>query len=407
MKDVTNFNPRRVRRYKYRIYPSADQQQILHQTMGCTRAIYNTVLYMNQQIYKNRNLYPDVKMIRLAEACRILTHKSNDPKTPWFKEVSTDALQQSLRDLDQAITHGFTVKGRRLPVFKKKGAEMSCRYPVRGKNQLQDLSTGYIKLPKLGKVAIKLHRELPGPFKSATVIKEANEWHVSLTVELSNAPRLKAITKSSVIGMDLGLKDLGILSTGYKIPTLDPDHLLKLETKLANRQRVLARKSKQSNSWYRAKTLVQKSYLKIKRFRSHYLHQVSNYLVSLGKHLVVEDLNIPKMLKTGYLAKRISDSGWGSLLNILQYKLRDQGLRLLKTHPLFASSKTCSACQCKNHTLTLQHRSWMCQSCNTEHDRDVNAATNLVNRALNRIKGSVKYKDLQGIVYLDMAYNAR
>jgi putative transposase len=275
-------------------------------------------------------------------------------------------LQAKLEDLQDAYQKFFKRRGG-YPRFKSRKHEQKIRYPQGFKI---DKVTGRVYLPKIGWVKAIFHRPLEGTMKSITVSKtKSGKYFISVLCEIekSNQPHGKG-----VVGVDLGLKHFAILSTGEKIDT--PQYLRRAEWKLKFLQRRLSRKKKGSANREKARIRIARQHEKIANQRKDFLDRVSFKLARDYHTIKLENLNVLGMVKNHRLAKSIQDSGWGLFGEMLGYKAAN----LEKIDRFYPSSKMCSTCGYKNETLQLQHRFWKCPQCGTEHDRDINAAQNIL-----------------------------
>jgi putative transposase len=286
---------------------------------------------------------------------------------PWLKDADSQVLQQSLKNLDRAYQNFFAGRAK-YPNFKRKHDHQAIRYPQRFK-----LVGDALYLPKVGWVAITLHRPVEGAPKNYTVSKtKTGKYYVSIQCEV-DIPATAPLPDR--VGIDLGLKDFAILSTGEKIAA--PKHLRQAERRLKIRQRRLSRKTNVSKSRARARMIVAVQHERVANRRKDFQHQLSRQIANRFGLVVFEDLNIAGMLKNHHLAKSIADAGWAQFVNFVCYKVTWAGGSVAKADRFFASTKTCSVCGAMNQTLTLKDCLWDCANCHSRHDRDINAAVNL------------------------------
>jgi putative transposase len=360
-----------LKAYKYRIYPNKIQAAFLNQTFGCVRFVWN-------QLVANFNSWThDVTPPKISEKTL-----KDMPEYSFLKDTISYALQQKRMDFDEAKSQYFN-KNRKTKLgrmqFKKKGTSRdSFRIPGQalGFKKCIDFETGTIKLPKMTPIKAVFDRKFEGTLKSVTISKnKCNQYFVSILVE--EEVELKQNTGRSV-GIDLGLTHLVTLSNGTKIT--NPRWFRESQSKLARAQQHLSRKVRGSNRHNKQKLKVAKVYLKTASPRCWFHHNLSKWLVENYDNILMEDLNIAGMKKSN-LAKSVSDAGWASLVSKIEYKSRWTGRSFHKVDRWFASSKTCSYCGHKVQ-LTLADRDWTCSSCGTHHDRDGNAATNILHRGL-------------------------
>jgi putative transposase len=358
------------RAYKYRFYPTAEQKNMLAQTFGCCRFIYNWGLATRKTAYfqHGKGLYYN----DLAAMLPALKEQY-----PWLREVSAVPLQQALRHLDRAFVNFF--EGRAdYPTFKKKSHEQSATYASNAFTwDGQTLTLAKINVP----LVIHWHRSLPKGCKpsSVTITKDgANRYFVSILVKEDIKP-LPVVKK--MVGLDLGIKSLVALSTGEAIG--NPRYFAKDEKKLAKAQRQHARKKKGSKNRQKARLKVAKIHARIADRRRDYQHKLSTRIVHENQVMCVESLSVKNMVKNHSLAKAISDVGWGEFVRQLDYKARWYGRTLVKIDQWYPSSKTCHACKYVLDSLPLDIREWVCPACGTAHDRDTNAALNILAEGLS------------------------
>ena len=348
--------------FKFRIYPTAEQKEKLSVQFGCARFVYNHYRSVREGYYLDTGTglnYNDCAM-DLADILKA--------DYPWLQEADSQALQQSLKDLDKAYTNFF--EGRAdYPNFKSKHGNQSIRYPQRFK-----VNAKQTYLPKVGWVKTIFHRAIEGKTKNATVSKtKTGKYFVSIQCECEIT---EPTPKTESIGVDLGLKHFAILSTGEKID--NPKHLRKSERRLTIRQRRLSRAKKGSNGRAKQRQRVAKIHEKVASQRKDFHHQLSRSLVDNFGSIGLETLAIKNMVKNHKLAKSISDVGWAQFVQFVTYKADWAGCEIVRHDRWFASSKTCSDCGAINQSLVLSDRMWVCAACGTVHDRDTNAAKNLV-----------------------------
>ena len=361
------------RSYKYRLYPTIAQESLLNQFVGAKRWIYNRLL--NEQ---KRRFDAGENHLSFFDSCKIVTDLKKDQDTSWLKSIDDWALKHALEDLNTAYKNFFdSVKGNRkgkkvsIPDYKRKGGRES--YRTRGIKV--DFENDRIKLPKIAPIKCILHREFVGTIKSATVSKNpTGEWYVSILVE--EPISLKPSTGQEV-GIDLGLKDLAILSSGVKFE--HPQQMLaKAKQALKKEQRILARKTKGSKNREKQRIRVAKAYARVTRIRNEYYHILSKFLVETYDAIYLEDLNVSGMLKNRSLSRKIAESAWSTLKSMIEYKAGYAGKTVHSISRWFPSSKTCSSCGHKMATMGLEVREWTCPSCGEHHDRDLNAAKNIL-----------------------------
>ncbi len=353
--------------FKFRIYPNTTQRQALAVNFGHARFVYNRYLTHRSATYQQTG-----KGLSYNECAGDLVLLKKDPNFVWLKDAYSQVLQQSLKDLDRAFGRFFKNLGK-YPRFKNKHGKQTARF-----SQGFKLAEKQLYLPKAGWVKTKVHRELWGQAKSITVSKtKAGKYFASILCEWSQE-QPKPIQGG--VGIDLGLTHFAILSTGEKID--NPRNLRRSMRRLKIRQRRLSRKEKGSANRIKARLAVSATHERIANQRKDFHHKVSHTLARSFGTIKIEDLHISGMLKNHNLAQAISDAGWNQFITFLSYKVEWENGHLEKVDRWFASSKTCSVCGWKNHELKLHQREWTCQACGAIHDRDVNAAQNILSYEL-------------------------
>ncbi|MEZ4866337.1 MAG: RNA-guided endonuclease TnpB family protein [Caldilineaceae bacterium] len=352
--------------FKFRIYPDSEQQDKLAIQFGCSRFVYNHYRAVRAEYYHETNTgltYTDCAT-DLAERLKA--------DRPWLKEADSQVVQQALMDLDKAYKNFF--EGRAdYPNFQRKFDKQSIRYPQRFK-----IAGGHLYLPKVGWVKAVLHRKIEGKMKNATVSKtKTGKYFVrepfgcQCEVEHTTPEQ-----KPAKVGIDLGLTTFATFSTGEKVDK--PRHFYASERRLKIRQRRLSRKAKGSNSQGKARQVVASIHEKIANQRKDFHHKLSRTIVDNFGTIAFESLNINGMLKNHSLAKAIADAGWNQFVNFVEYKAAWAGCEVLQVDRFFPSSKLCSDCGAKHKSLTLNIRQWVCTECGVIHDRDENAAINIL-----------------------------
>jgi len=314
------------------------------------------------------------KTLNYNAGCSILTEMKKTDDYSWLKEINSQALQQSAKDLETAYGNFFRSKTG-FPKFKRKGDKDSFRCPqhvrVDGYNLI---------IPKFKEgIKIQLHRNIQGIIKSCTVSKSSsNKYFVSILCEEHIESKPKT---NKEIGLDLGIKDFAILSDGNKFN--NPKITKLYEEILSKSQKDLSRKEKGSNRYQKQKIKVTKVHEKITNSRNDHHHKLSTTLVNDYDLIAVEDLAVKNMIKNPKLSKAISDCSWGSFLNMLEYKCDWYGKKFVKINRFFPSSKTCSSCDYIMDKMPLKVRNWTCPKCGSNHDRDINASINIYRQGLS------------------------
>jgi putative transposase len=354
--------------YKFRLYPTAEQQQYFAGAFGCARWFWNYSLNLCQETYKAtgkglsrgaiQGLLPSLKI-----------------EYPWLKKGAySQSLQVVALNLSVAYQNFFEKKAG-FPSFKSKHGRQSVSYP-------QNVKVGEksIKLPIIGEIPCKIHRTFDGDVKTVTVSKNPDgKYYASILVDDDNG-EINNSTEGNAIGLDVGLLDFCVTSDGSK--SKNPRHLKKHSKNLKRKQQKLSRKQKGSNTRHKARKIVAKVHSKIKRVREDFLHKLSRKIVDENQVIAVEDLNVKGMIRNHCLAKAISDAGWGTFGTMLKYKAERDGKTYVEVDRFFPSSKTCNHCLHKVSELPLDVRHWDCPECKSRNDRDVNAAKNIRDEAL-------------------------
>ena len=379
-----------LRGFKYRFYPTAEQEVLLRRTIGCCRLVYNRALHERSEAWTSGK-----KSIGYAAQSTALTGWKKEPELAFLNEVSSVPVQQTLRHLQTAYSN-FFAKRAKYPSFKKKRAGGSAEFTRSGFR----FAAGKLTLAKMeAPLDIRWSRPLPEgaePSSASVSLDAAQRWHVSLLCEdkaVKHLPKLK-----TAVGIDLGINALATLSTGEKVPNLKHDaRELKRKRQLS---RSLARKQKGSRNRNKARIKLARLHAKVADRRHDQMQKLSTRLVRENQVIVVEDLNVAGMVRNHCLARVISDAAWRMLLTFLAYKCAWYGRELIKVDRFYPSSKTCSACGHVVEQLPLDVRNWTCPACQVQHDRDENAARNILAAGLAvSVSGpGVSHRILRGAV---------
>ena len=362
------------RTYKFRMYPNSEQRQVLARYFGSVRFIYNHYLAERKRQYEETG-----RSDNYAKQAKDLVSLKRTEGFDWLREINSQTLQQTLMHLDTAYKNFFNHTAD-FPKFKSRKRGGSFTVP-----QYCYIEDGYVHIPKFKEgLKVKDHREVKGAVRSMTIsITPTGKYYVSILTEEQYEPMQR--TNASV-GLDMGLKSLVTTSEGE---TYDNNrYTKKYEQKLAAAQKHLSRKQKDSNSWDRQRMKVAKIHETLANSRRDWQHKVSADIVKHYDTICIEDLGVKQMEekkkggKKNRLSKSISDAGWSSLVAMIVYKAEMNDRTVVKVDRYYPSSKTCSVCGWKNDSLVLSDRNWTCPQCGTKHDRDLNAAVNILGEGL-------------------------
>ena len=359
--------------YKYRIYPNKQQEEQIQKTFGCCRFVYNQTLAYRNDKYKTS------KESMNKTSCNNYVNQVLKKEYEWLKEVDKFALTNSVYHMDNAYQKFFT-EYTGFPKFKsKKNNKKTYTTNFTNGNIEVSFEGNKIKLPKLKWVKAKVHRNFVGQIKSATISQTSSgKYFMSVLVETEHKP---VESTGCMIGIDLGIKDLLITSDGEKFDNIHTTK--KYEDKLTKEQRKLSHKQKGSKNWNKQRIKVAKIHEKIHNTRINNLHKISHKLINENQVIVSENLSVSNMVKNHNLAKAITDCGWYELTRQIGYKSDWNNRQYIKIGRFTKSSQPCNVCGYINtETKDLSVRQWTCPECGTIHDRDINAAINILNEGL-------------------------
>jgi IS605 OrfB family transposase len=369
-------------RYRYRIYPTAEQRRALTRAFGCARVVYNDGLRLRENAYR-----AGLPFINDAELSRqVITLAKRTPERAWLGEVSAVVLQQSLADLDRAYRNYFRAvreakaaraRGEktklkvRKPRFKSRHGDQALRFTRNSRFQITP--GGRLRLPKVGEIPVVWSRDLPAVPSSVTITLDgAGRYHASFVVEVTQAC---LPSTSSTVGVDLGLTTFAALSDGRKVN--NPRWLRQREKALRRSQRNMSRKREGSRNRDKVRRRVARLHTRVADARRDFHHQLSTRLIGEHQTVCVETLNVAGLGRSN-LAKSIHDAGWSQFTAMLAYKARLYGRTLVKVDSWYPSSQLCSTCGHRDGPKPPKVRVWTCPNCGVTHDRDVNAAKNIL-----------------------------
>ena len=361
--------------YKLRIYPTDSQRELIEKTFGCTRYIYNNFLA------ERKNKYEESKTkVHVYEQLKELTDLKREKE--WLREIDSCALQACVYNLDDAFQKFF--KGNGYPKFRAKGVHESFRtnntlstYKNKKYETIRvDFNKRVITLPKLKEVMFRGYRttkEIVGKIKSATISKDANKYFVSILVEV---PFIKySINPTSIVGLDLGIKDFIVTSNGEKLK----NEVKINEKRLKGLQKWLSRCKPGSKNRYKVKLKIQRLYLKIRNARKHMIYKLANNILKENDIVAVESLDVKSMYQVHKIAKHLKNLPIRELIRVLKYKSNWLGKKVIEINKYYPSSQCCNRCDYKNEEVKdLSVRKWTCPRCGLIHDRDINASINIM-----------------------------
>ena len=367
--------------YKFKLEPTHEQAILINKTLGCCRWVYNNALDKKSKAYARR---------KEKISCTALENRLPYLKQvkPWLAEVDSTALQQAIMHMDDAYANFFAGRAS-FPKFKSKHNEVHSYKTVSVSIRVED--DKHVNLPILGVVRCLMHRKPQGDIKSATITRQAGNYYISLLCEVDEPEKLP--TTANMIGIDLGIKEFAVDSNGLVYE--NPKYLKKSLDKLKLEQQKLSKMTKGSNNYYKQKKKIAKLHLHIANQRLDHAHKLSTKLIRENQIISIEDLDIKSMLKKedptkktrnvkdNNKARAILDAGWGQFTRLLEYKAQWYGRQVIKIGRYVPSSQMCSHCKSINPAVKdLSVRSWVCPTCGTTHDRDYNAAINILQEGL-------------------------
>ena len=369
-----------LRAIKVRLYPNKEQEQTLNKTLGCYRFIYNHMLALKQEAYKR-----DKTNLGLCELSKYF-HGTllKDEQYAWLKEEHTNVMKQSIRQMLSAYNNFFK-QHKGFPKFKSKKDKQSALFPINAISKRNTFETRHITLTqhlknikfRCSDLYFRRLKKYSKNIRSATLSKsKSGNYFLSILVEMEDTELKKFEHTDKQVGIDLGVKDFVITSDGE---VFENKHFLKKEEKKMNRlQRQLSRKVKGSNNSEKQRIKIAKLFERMANKKDAYIHYVSNELLSSFDTIFMEDLNVQGLLMNHKLSKAISEVGFYKFKEILTTKALANDKKVILVDRFYPSSKTCSVCGYKKEDLTLNDRSWVCPQCGTKHNRDINAAVNIL-----------------------------
>jgi len=356
---------------KFRIYPNREQKNLINQTLGCCRLIYNKGLAMRNEAYQNGD------KIGYSQTSAMLTELKKSEDFAFLKTVDSIALQQSLRDLDRGFVNFFQKRASH-PVFKSKHDNHQSYRTINQGDNIRIVGK-QIKLPKLGYVKVRQSMEI-GHINNVTVERTpTGKYFAVLNVEFEPVPKPNSGGK---IGIDVGIKEFYSDSNGNMVP--NPKHLEKSMRKLIREQRRLSRKEKGSSNRNKQRVKVALVHEKITNQRNDFLQKESTMLIRENQTICIEDLKVKNMMSNHRLAKAIASVSWSKFFDMLEYKATWYGNDIIRIPTMYPSSQTCSCCGYKNPLVkNLAVRNWECPECHTKHNRDTNAGINILSKGLH------------------------
>ena len=378
---------------KYRLYPTQNQKEMLSQSFGNVRWLYNYLLNLNIETYKTTG-----KGLSRNQMQKLLPSLKKDEETIWLAKTYSQCLQVVCLHLSEAYRNFFQ-KRAGFPQFKSKHRKQSLTFP-----QNVRLAQDSIKFPGIGSIYTLVSKRPTGSVKTVVItMNQVGQYHASVLFDDGKPdPKIKAFIGDKAIGVDLGLTHFAITSDGSKFK--NPKWIKKHERNLEIKQQKLSRKVKGSNNRNKARRQVAVVHLKIANCRADYQHKLSRRIVNENQVIVVENLAVSNMVKNRKLSLAISQVGWGQFCTMLKYKAEQFGKVYQEVDRFFPSSKLCNVCLNQVSSLPLDIRHWDCSSCHTHHDRDINAAINIREEGLRILELGTSSTAYRPDVRLDGAF---
>jgi len=364
-----------------RIYPNKEQSELMSRHFGSTRFVWNYFLAERKQSYLESK-----KSLSYYDNAQTLVALKKTDEFGWLKDVNSQSLQASVKDLDTAYGRFFK-KQAMFPKFKKKGLCIdSFRCPQNAK-----IVNNKLQIPKFNPIKIKIHREIKGKILFVTISKtQTDKYFAAITCEVEYKPLPKS---DKAIGIDLGIKSFAVCSDGIVFENIKTTK--KYVKKLTYEQRQLSKKKKGSNNRSKQRKQTALVHEKIRNVRVDNIHKFTKQIVKDNSIIVIENLNVKGMVKNHNLAKAIADASWYETTRQFKYKSDWNDRNLVKIDRFFPSSKTCNVCNFINQNLTLEDREWTCLNCGTIHDRDLNASKNILKQGLKTLSGCGTQSELK------------
>ena len=365
---------------KIRLYPNKEQEQKINKTLGCYRFVYNHMLALKQEAYNENK-----KVLRLKELSKyLLGTLRKDEQYAWLKEENSAVMQQAIRQMLSAYDKFFK-QHKGFPKFKSKKDKQSALFPINAISRCNTFETRHISLTQSLKnikfrcsdLYLRRLQKYSKNIKSATLSKfKSGNYFLSIIAEIENTELKKFEHTDKQVGIDLGVKNFVITSDG---DVFENRHFLKNEEKkLKKLQRQLSKKVKGSNNSEKQRVKIAKLFERMTNKKDAYIHYVVNKLLTSYDSIFMEDLNVQVMLRNHHLAKAIQEVGFYKFKEILTNKALVNNKQVVSVDRFYPSSKTCHNCGYKKDDLKLSDRSWVCPQCGTKHDRDINAAVNIL-----------------------------